>query len=104
MKYLITATPGQQMVPPKMGAALMNAAKIWIEAKVADGSFDSVYLFFGGGGFTVGNSDSHEQMLADMLEYPLYPFFVWEVQPLLEVSESMDKYAGFYEKLASMMD
>ncbi len=104
MKYLITATPGQQMVPPKMGAALMNAAKTWIEAKVADGSFDSVYLFFGGGGFTIGNSDSHEQMLADMLEYPLYPFFVWEVQPLLEVSESMDKYAGFYEKLASMMD
>ena len=41
MIYLITATPGQQMVPPKMGAALMNAAKTWIQAKVADGSFSA---------------------------------------------------------------
>ena len=104
MKYLITAIPGQQMVPPKMGAALMNAAKIWLEAKVADGSFDLVYLFFGGGGFAIGNSDSHEQMLSDMLEYPLYPFFTWDVKPLLELSASMDNYTGYYEKLASMMD
>jgi len=104
MKYLITAAPGQQMVPPKMGAALMTAAKGWLEAKIADGSFDSVHLFFGGGGFAIGNSDSHEQMLEDMLEYPLYPFFDWEIKPLLELNESMEKYARFYEKLASMMD
>ena len=104
MKYLITATPSQQSIPPKIGAALIKSAKAWIEAKLVDGTFDSVYLFFGGGGFTIGNSDSHEQMLADMLDYPLYPYFVWDVKPLLELSESMDNYAGFYEKLGSMMD
>jgi hypothetical protein len=104
MKYMITATPGPQSAPPKMGAALMKAAKTYIESKLADGTFDSVHLFFGGGGIAIGNSDSHEQMLADMLDYPLYPFFNWEVEPLLELSESMDKYAGFYEKLATMMD
>jgi hypothetical protein len=66
--------------------------------------FESVYLFFGGGGFAIGKSGSHEQMLVDMLDYPLNPFFVWEVKPLFELGESMDKYANFYENLASMID
>ncbi|GAI77463.1 unnamed protein product [marine sediment metagenome] len=104
MKYLISAVPGPNSIPPKHGEALLNAAKAWIEAKIADGSFESAYLFFGGGGIAIGISESHGQILTNLLEYPLYPFFDWDVKPVLELSESMDKYAGFYKRMAGMMD
>ena len=104
MKYLITVSPGSIPIPPKMGADLLKASKAWIESKLADGTLDFVYNFFGGGGVSVGNADSHERILADMLTYPLYAFFDWDVEPLLEWKSSFDMFTGFYEKMASMMD
>lgn len=104
MKYLITVTPGSVQIPPKMGASLLQASKAWIDSKLADGTLDFVYNFFSGGGVSVGNAESHEKILADMLSYPMYPFFDWDVEPLLEWKGSFDMFAGFYEKMVSMMD
>jgi hypothetical protein len=102
MKYLIIAKPGTTQIPVEQGAALLQAGLSWIKAKLADGSIDSTYNFFGGGGFAIGNADSNEQMLANLLEYPLYPFFVWEVTPILDFEESLSRYMEFYHKLASL--
>lgn len=104
MKHLTTAKPGPTPIPPELGVSLLQASKAWIDAKIADGTIDVTYLFFGGGGLSIGNADSHEEILADLLEYPLYPFFVWEVVPLLDYEESLDKYITFNERLASLMD
>lgn len=104
MKYLVVAKPGTTPIPPQQGVQLLQAAKSWIQGAIADGSVECNYNFFGGGGFAVTNVDSHEQMLARLLEYPLYAFFTWEVKPILEFDESLDGYIAFYEKLASMID
>ena len=102
MKYLTTARPGALPIPPEKGAVLLKAGGDWIKARLSDGSFDCVYNFFGGGGFVIGNADSHEDVLSGLLEYPLYPFFVWEVTPLLDFEESLSAYIEFYQKIASM--
>lgn len=88
-------------IPPDQGAVLLQAGKDWIKAKLADGTLDCVYNFFGGGGIAIGNAESHEDVLRDLLEYPLYPFFTWEVKPLLDMDGSLNQYIEFYKRLAS---
>jgi hypothetical protein len=104
MKYLITARPGTTPIPMQQGAQLLQASKGWMQGKIADGTIDFIYNFFGGGGFVVSNADSNEEVLANLLEYPLYAFFTWEVTPLLDFDVSLDQYVAFYENMASMMD
>jgi hypothetical protein len=102
MKYLIVAKPGTTPIPVEQGAELLQMGLGWIKAKLADGSLDSTYNVIGGGGIAIGNADTPEQILADLLDYPLYPFFSWEVTPLLDLESSLDKYMEFYKRLASM--
>ena len=100
MKYLITGLPGSNPLPVEQGAALLQAGKAWIKERIADGSLDCHYSFFGGGGIAIGNATSHEELLADILAYPLYPFFEWDVQPLLEFEEAYENYIEFYHQIA----
>lgn len=102
MKYLIVAKPGTTQIPIEQGAVLLQAGLSWIKAKLADGTLDSTYNVIGGGGIAISNADSAEQILANLLEYPLYPFFTWEVTPLLDLDSSLNKYIEYYKRLASM--
>lgn len=102
MKYLIIAKPGTTQIPIEQGAVLLQAGLSWIKAKLADGTLDSTYNVIGGGGIAISNADSAEQILANLLEYPLYPFFTWEVTPLLDMDSSLNKYIEYYKRLASM--
>lgn len=102
MKFLINALPGTTPIPPEQGANLLQAAFDWTKAKLADGSLEFVYNLFGGGGFGVGLAESHEEVLSMLLDYPLYPFFSWEVTPLLDLESSINQYIGYYKKISSM--
>ena len=102
MKYLIIAKPGTTQIPIEQGAVLLQAGLSWIKAKLADGTLDFTYNVIGGGGIAISNADSAEQILANLLEYPLYPFFTWEVTPLLDMEDSVDKYIAYYKQRASM--
>lgn len=102
MKYLIVAKPGTTQIPIEQGAVLLQAGLSWIKGKLADGTLDSTYNVIGGGGIAISNADSAEQILANLLEYPLYPFFTWEVTPLLDLDSTLDKYIEYYKRLASM--
>ena len=102
MKYLIVAKPGTTQIPVEQGAELLQMGLSWIKANLDDGTLDCAYNLIGGGGLGIGNADSHEQILADLLEYPLYPFFSWEVTPLLDLDSSLAGYIEFYKRLASM--
>ena len=52
-----------------------------------------------GGGFAITNADSHEEVTDSLLEYPLYPFFNWEVKPLSDWSHSYDKLAELFQRI-----
>lgn len=67
-----------------------DTAMTWLERKVDDGTFDCVFGFLEGGGFSVTNADSHREVLDLMADYPLFGLSTWEVRPLLEFKEGND--------------
>ena len=86
MKYMVSATPGP--LPPSLEQ--FDAAIAWLEARIDDGSFDCVYGFLEGGGFSVTNADSHRAALELTAEYPLFGMVSFDVRPLLEFREGLD--------------
>lgn len=86
MKYFISATPGPMPPPPEQ----FDEAMAWLEGKLRDGSFDCVYGYLEGGGFSISNADSHREVLNMMADYPLFGFSTWEVRPVLEFKEGAD--------------
>ncbi len=86
MKYFISATPGPMPPAPEQ----FDAAFEWLEKKVDDGTFDCIFGFLEGGGFSVANVDSHRGALELMADYPLFGLVTWEVRPLLDFKEGTD--------------
>ncbi len=86
MKYYVSATPGPMPPTPEQFDASMS----WIEGKVSDGTFDCVFGFLEGGGFSVVNAGSHREALDLMADYPLFGLVNWDVRPLLEFREGSE--------------
>jgi hypothetical protein len=86
MKYYVAARPGPMPPSPEQ----FDAAIDWLDAKVQDGTFDCIFGFMEGGGFSVLNANSHREVLDVMAEYPLFGLVTWDVQPLLEFKEGID--------------
>jgi hypothetical protein len=86
MKYYVAARPGPMPPSPEQ----FDAAIEWLDAKVQDGTFDCVFGFMEGGGFSVLNANSHREVLDVMADYPLFGLVTWDVQPLLEFKEGID--------------
>jgi hypothetical protein len=83
MKYFVSATPGPMPPPPE----LFDAAMAWLQAKQDDGTFDCVYGYVDGGGFSIANASSHSEVFRLMADFPLYGLSEWTVQPLLAFGE-----------------
>lgn len=86
MKYQVSATPGPMPPTPEQ----LDAAIEWLEGKLDDGTFDCLYGFLEGGGFSIANAGSHGEVLEMMAEYPLFGLVTWEIRPLLEFKEGID--------------
>jgi hypothetical protein len=86
MKYYVGAKPGPMPPSPEQ----FDAAMSWLDGKLSDGTFDCLYGFLEGGGFSICNADSHRDVLDLMAEYPLFGMVTWEVHPLLEFKEGID--------------
>jgi hypothetical protein len=100
MKYLVTVKPGP-MPPPVEG---VRAAQEWLQAKLDDGSFECVYAFPQGGGVSIGEDESAEQLMERLMEYPLSPFVEYDVQPLVEMDAAFDRFIPFLEARARFVD
>jgi len=99
VKFLVIARPGATTIKIKHGVRLFQAAKEWANARLADGTIDCHYGFSDLGGFSIANFDSHEAVQDMILDYPLYPFFSWEVKALCDANHSYDKNAEYFKKL-----
>ena len=100
MKYLVTALPGTTTIKLKHGARLFQATKKWVSARVGDGTFECHYGFSDLGSLAIINADSHEAILDQIIECPVYPFFEWEVTALCDWQHMYDKNIAYFEKLA----
>jgi hypothetical protein len=91
MKYLITGKPGTTPVPPEQELALNQAAKEWINARLADGTVECHYCFLDNGGFVITNVDSHEALWDLLVTYPFYAYDVFEVRALCDWAHVYDR-------------
>ena len=99
MKYYVSASPRPMPPPPE----LFDAAMSWLEGKLDDGTFDCIFGFMEGGGFSVVNADSHQDALELMYEYPLFGLVDWDVRPLLDFKQGADQLrAKLVEAQAAM--
>jgi hypothetical protein len=97
MKFLLIAKPGP-MPPP---AETARAAQEWLQTKLDDGTFESVYAFPEGGGCSIGENASHEQLMEELMEYPLSPFFEFEAKPLVEIDAAFARFIPFVEQASA---
>jgi|SRR4030042_6623620 len=99
MKYLVIVTPNQTQIPLEMAEKIYKAAMVWTDERLKSGKIESTYIFNERGGFSVASANSHEELFDEMLSYPLYPFFDWEVTPLVEWKHGYNSVIEFYKKM-----
>lgn len=99
MKFLITVTPGP--MPPPL--ELVRSSREWIQARIDDGTFEAVYAFPGGGGVSISENESHEQLMEELLDYPLSPFVEYDVKALVDRDAAFDRLIPFIEKVSEQM-
>ena len=56
-----------------MAERIFEMARDWIRKALADGTLDVIYSFPGGGAVTIGNADSHDDLMAKMRGFPARP-------------------------------
>ena len=100
MKFLINTEPKGNL-PPEAAGALFRAAKEWIAAKTRDGTIDSIHAFPAGGATVISNADSHEALMRDVREFPLFPFVSWDIRPLVDINESIDSAIEMFQRMAA---
>lgn len=99
MKYLVTVRPGP--MPPPVEAA--RQAQEWLKARLDDGTFEVAYAFPEGGGFSVGEHGSADQLMDQLLDYPLAPFVDFEVKPLVEMDDAFGRLIPFMERMSAQL-
>lgn len=98
MKYMVIVKPGP-MPPP---VEVIHQAREWIQARIADGTFECVYAFPEGGGLSIGEQGDADQLMEQLMEYPGSPFVSYEVRPLVEFNTAFDRLIPFAERMSGM--
>ena len=101
MKYLVIVSPNQTQIPPEMAVNTYKAAIAWTEERLKNGKIESTYIFNERGGFSIANVNSQEELFDEMLSYPLFPFFDWEITPLVEWKHGYNSVIEFYKKMGA---
>ena len=82
MKFLITTKRRTNPLPVET----MEPARNWINAKLRDGTLDCCYGLVTGGGVSIANAKSHEDLMKMLMEYPESRYVDFEVQDLCDVN------------------
>ena len=78
----------------------MEAARAWINARLADKTMDCCYGFMTGGGVSIMNADSAEEVAQLLMEYPAYMGSDWKVDPLCDINKNLDQVMAMIKRAA----
>jgi hypothetical protein len=101
MKYLVIASSNGIPIPPEQAINIYKAAIAWTNERIKNGMIEADYIFIGGGGFSIANVNSQEQGYDELLSFPLYPFFDWEVKPLVDWKHAYNSAIELYKKMGA---
>ena len=96
MKFLVIRKPrtGTGMTPT---VEMIRAHKVVLSA-VKRGDADCAYAFLGGGGFSVQNASSAEELNERLMSSPRRLFYEFDVHALTDYGEFMDTVAEAFQK------
>ena len=97
MKFLVIRKPrtGTGMRPT---AEMVRAHKEVVLSVVKRGDADCAYAFLGGGGFSIQNTNSAEDLNQRLMGSPLGLFYEFDVRALTDYGKFMDSVAEALEK------
>ena len=102
MKFVIATTPKGNL-PPQLAEPLFVASKQWLADKKNDGTIDITHGFPEGGGLSIANANSHEDLMNTIRDFPLFPFVDWDIRPLVDINTSLDSAVEMFRKMAAQM-
>ena len=102
MKFLILVKPLPGAPRPEDPVAVLQAAREWINARLANGSVDCAYNVIGSkqgmGDVAIANADTHEALAELLLSFPQYPFVDLEILPLSGVDHAAERTIALMQK------
>ncbi|MDA4120406.1 MAG: hypothetical protein OK436_07440 [Thaumarchaeota archaeon] len=97
MKFLVIrkVRTGTGMQPTSQ---MIRAHKEVVLGAVKRGDADCTYAFLGGGGFSIQNANSAEELNQRLMGSPLGLFYEFDVRALTDYGQFMDTVAQAFEK------
>lgn len=92
MKFLIVTKRRANPLPIET----MEPARVWIKTMLQNGTLDCCYGFLNGGGISIMNAKSHEDLMRLLMEYPESRWVDFEIQGLCDINTMFEEA----EKLA----
>ncbi|APV43685.1 Muconolactone delta-isomerase [Dehalogenimonas formicexedens] len=99
MKYYAT---GKQIVYPEdynTKVMFLRKSEEWIRQKQSEGILESAYSFAAGGGFLIFNVSSHEELIKNLIDFPMYCLSEFKVEPLVTFTENAELIIEEFKKL-----
>ena len=104
MKYLAS---GKQTIYPddyETKVDFLRKSQEWLTARMAEGIVECAYSYTAGGGFIIFNVASHEELVAQLIDFPLFPLSEFNVEPIIEFNTNSDIVIGEFKKLGVYQD
>lgn len=96
MKFLVIRKP-RTGAPTQPTSQMIRAQKEMLLAAVKRGEIDCAHAFVGGGGCSIINANSAEEVNERLFGSPLGFFYEFEVRPLADYGKFMDTVAQALE-------
>jgi len=90
MKYI---AKGKQIISPEGYENKVNFlrnSQRWVQKKLAEGVLEGAYSYPEGQGFLIFNVSSHEELMRELIDFPMFCLSDFEVKPLLDFGDYAD--------------
>jgi len=97
MKYLVIGRI-EKNIPFEKGEEINKASMEWIEKRLKKGTIDCHHIFIDNrAGMVIQNANSHEELSNDLMTFPMYQYFSWEIIPLCEWKQHYEIVINMYK-------
>jgi muconolactone delta-isomerase len=100
MKYLVTANRNNvETSSTTEWLTLLQATREYFLTHSKGGAIEGLYVFLDArGGIAIFNAESHDQAQDLIISHPQFPYYDWEIEPVLDGLQAYDKFIGLYAK------
>ena len=71
---------------------------------MAEGIVESAYSYTAGGGFIIFNVTSHEELVTQLIDFPMFPLSEFDVDPIIEFNKNSKLVIEEFKKLGVYQD